>query len=131
MKREIVPASLTGDRVAVAAREVRGSIRTTDDGKGDELAFPLKQKNYDDLRVHPAHVPAILVVVCVPPDLADWIDDTPDRLALRRCAYWLALHGQPATDNERSTTVHLPRAQRFTVDALRAIMGRIGDGGMP
>jgi hypothetical protein len=51
------------------------------------LPFDLSIKNYDDLCESSRHVPLILVVVCVPPDLGDWLEETPEHTAMRRCAY--------------------------------------------
>lgn len=111
--------------------DIQAKCIETDDGSGDHLAYPLKLKNYEDLRIVEAHTPAILVVVTVPKEVDHWIDDSPEQMALRRCAYWLSLRGAAATSNEHTCTVHLPRMQRFTVHALREIMTRIGNGGRP
>ena len=100
-------------------------------GAGPELAFDLKLKNYDDLRATPVHVPAILVVVCVPADIGTWLDETPEHTAMRRCAYWLSLRGLPATGNTTTCRVRIPRTQAFTVATVRSMMTRIGEGGLP
>jgi Domain of unknown function (DUF4365) len=81
--------------------------------------------------VEEVHVPHILVVLCVPRDLAHWLKETAEETAMRRVAYWRSLRGEPAVENDRTGTVHLPRAQRFTVAALKEIMTRIGQGGGP
>ena len=95
------------------------------------FGFPLKLKNYDDLRDDRVQVSRILVVVLVPDAPEDWLDHSEAQLALRRCGYWISLRGLPATDNENSVTVTIPRAQPFHVDALRSMMERIGEGGLP
>jgi len=106
-------------------------ITATDDGQGPYLPFDLSIKNYDDLRESSRHVPLILVVVCVPPALGDWLEETPEHTAMRRCAYWFSVRGQPPTLNTTTCRVQLPRSQRFTVDAVREIMNRLGEGGAP
>jgi hypothetical protein len=77
------------------------------------------------------HVPHILVVLCVPTDLDQWLHETAEQTALRRVAYWRSLRGEPMVPNDTTKTVHLPRVQRFTVAALKAIMTRIGEGAPP
>jgi Domain of unknown function (DUF4365) len=67
--------------------DVQAKCTSTDDGHGLHLPFDLSVKNYDDLRESSRHVPLILVVVCVPPDLGDWLEETPEHTAMRRCAY--------------------------------------------
>jgi hypothetical protein len=111
--------------------DVQAKCTEMDEGQGQHLAFDLSVKNYDDLREPSRHVPLILVVVCVPPDLGDWLEETAAHTAMRRCAYWLSIRGQPATTNTTTCRVHLPRTQRFTVDATRTMMNRLGDGGYP
>lgn len=103
----------------------------TDDGKGAELVYELPMKNYDDLRLVEVHVPHILVVVCVPGELTQWLHESPEQTAMRRVAYWRSLRGEPAVPNKRTHAVHLPRSQRFTVAELRAVMARISEGGQP
>lgn len=101
-----------------------------DDGCGDALPFPLKLKNYDDLRAR-CHVPRLLVVVCVPADVESWLTATPEAMILRRCAYWCSLHGLPPADTGTKKTVHVPRAQQFDPAALRGLMARIAGGDAP
>jgi hypothetical protein len=102
---------------------------------GEVLAYRLTEKNYDDLRDNLVHVPRILIVLCVPQDLTLWLQETPSETAMRRVAYWLSLRDfpdmTPTTTADPRTTVHLRRSQRFTVDALKSIMTRIGEGGVP
>lgn len=97
----------------------------------EHLTYPLKIKNYDELRFENYQVPRILVVVAVPEDTGDWLDHSEDQLAMKHCGYWVSLRGQPATTNVATVTVKLPRAQQFTVDQLVAMMARIGNGDQP
>lgn len=91
------------------------------------IHFPLKVKNYDDLRSD-VLVPNALVVVMVPNQVDDWLTQTEEELVLRRCGYWYSLLGEPATENVESITVHIPRAQQFTAAALQDMMTRINGG---
>jgi hypothetical protein len=97
----------------------------------NHLAYPLKLKNYDELRPVNVLVPRILIVVLVPALLNDWLNHTEQELALRHCGYWLSLRGQAPTANATNVTVHLPRANQFTVAGLQGIMQRIGAGLLP
>lgn len=96
----------------------------------DSLAFFLKKKNYDDLR-GTTLVPRCLVVVVVPEDTGAWLAHSESELVLRHCGYWVSLRDRPGTDNVSGVTVTIPRANTFDVEQLRAIMDRIGSGGMP
>lgn len=90
------------------------------------LRYPLKVKNYDDLRIDTV-VPRILVVVTIPGDIKGWLDQSPEKLTLRHCAYWANLLGKPKTDNKYDVTVEVPLAQVLSVEGLRAMMKRIGE----
>src|SRR5688572_25436971 len=93
----------------------------------DSVRFPLKLKNYTDLRRTGLLVPRFLLVVIVPQDLKDWLLHSEEELVLRHCGYWLSLCGRPAITNEDAVTVHLPRSNCFTPEALDGIMKRVGD----
>ena len=95
------------------------------------VGYPLKLKNYDDLRPTNILVPRILITVVVPDDLNDWLNHSEQELALRNCGYWLSLRGEPATTNTANVTVYLPRTTQFTVAELTGIMQRIGNGQNP
>ncbi|MBF0614325.1 MAG: DUF4365 domain-containing protein [Magnetococcales bacterium] len=129
--------------LTIAARGGKGTVRSPrldiqlkctanaaiDEGK--TFSFPLKIKNYDDLRDEQVMVPRVLVVVRVPDDVAEWSEVAEDQLLLRHCGYWVSLRGASAVNNTTNKTVDIPRSQIFTVDHLKSIMNRIGTGGMP
>jgi hypothetical protein len=83
---------------------------STDDGQGARLPYDVKKKNYDDLRDPTVHVPRVLVVCCVPQEVSDWLHETPEATAMRRCAYWLSLRGMPPTENAVKCRLHIPPA---------------------
>lgn len=92
----------------------------------DYLHFPLKKRNYEDLRGDDFLVPRLLVVVCVPENLDDWLDQNDQRLLMRYCGYWLTLRTFPERpDVTTSVTVPVPRSNIFTVATLQQIMGQI------
>ena len=51
--------------------------------------------------------------------------ETEDQMVTRSCAFWRTFFGQPATKNQSSVTVYLPRDQAFTVAALLAVMEKV------
>lgn len=100
---------------------------------GNEIRFPAKLKTYNDLRVDcpDIMVPRILAVVLVPSDIESWLDQSEEGLLMKRCGYWKSLRGMEKVENTTSVTVHLPRSNLFTVNALSSIMQGIGDGDWP
>lgn len=95
---------------------------TSDPGavRDDSIAWRLKRKNYDDLR-RPTWLPRLLVVLVLPADHGSWCGQSEEELCVRKAAYWVSLVGRPAVEQDR-TTVHLPRTQLLTPDALRRLM---------
>src|ERR1700674_2784154 len=63
----------------------------------EHLTFPLTLKNYNDLRPDTVLVPRILLVVLVPENLEEWVTQTEEQLAMRRCGYWVSLRGMEET----------------------------------
>ena len=84
--------------------------------KGD-LKFPLKIKNYEDLS-RPTIMPRILVVLFVPEKCENWMEISQERAILRHAAWWLSLENAPATDNQSSVTLTIPRTNLFKPDIL-------------
>jgi hypothetical protein len=95
------------------------------------FSFPVKIKNYDDLRDDTVMVPRILVVVLVPDDISDWMQHTEPELLLRRCGYWCSLRGLEPTQNKQTVSVSIDRANLFSPDGLGQIMERLRTGGLP
>ena len=89
------------------------------------IRYPLKLKNYNELRKSKTLVPKILVIILLPDNPQEWVNQSEEELCLRRCGYWLSLKGQPETQNVESVTVYLPRQQLFTAEKLRNIMEQI------
>lgn len=93
------------------------------------IRYPLKLKNYNELRKEKTVAPRILVVVLIPENLNEWVNQSENQLCLHRCAYWISLRGQPQTTNTESVTIYIPRKNIFSVDALTTLMQQIQAGG--
>ncbi len=98
---------------------------------GGVLKFPLKIKNYDDLRAENVISPQYLVVMTVPSLCEDWIRHTTDSMTLHNCCYWASLRGQPATTNTTSVTVDIPMSQRLTTAELLKLASLASDRKWP
>ena len=89
----------------------------------DGLHFRLKQKNYNDL-VSSRAVPLVLIVLELPPFDSEWLDCTPDRLIVRRCAWWCSLYGQRPID-AGSRTIVMPSSQRISGSGLKPLFSHV------
>lgn len=116
-----------GDNVVLRSPRVEMQAKATAAVFAQEdtvLKFPLPVKNYDDLR-GTTLVPRLLVVMVVPENADDWIEQNDERLLIHHCAYWVSLRGYAETDNSRTVTVDIPREQIFNVENLQALMERV------
>jgi len=86
---------------------------------------------YDDLRANTVDVARILLVLFLPPDAANWLEQTEDELAMRRCGYWVSLRGAAATNNGTGATVYLPKTQIFSPIGLRQLASRLSRRDLP
>ena len=126
----------------VAAKGGTGPIRaprlelqlksTSSDIQDDNsIRYPLKLKNYNDLRMDNFAIPRILVVVLIPKTPEDWLTQSETELCIRGCGYWISLRGKSKTPNTNSVNVTIPKTNQFTVAALQSIMEKISQGVQP
>jgi hypothetical protein len=97
----------------------------------NSIRYPLKLKNYDDLRMDNFAIPRILVVVLIPETPEDWLTQSETELCIRGCGYWISLRGKQKKPNTSTVTVAISRTKQFTVAALQSIMERISQGVQP
>jgi hypothetical protein len=108
--------------------DIQMKSRRAQDADGNNfIRYDLKRNNYDDLILTDLCTPRLLVLVLVPSDIGLWLDLTPDRLVLRRCAHWVSLAGLPRTENETTVRVDVPRSNLLNVASLEALMRRAND----
>lgn len=87
------------------------------------LHFPLKLKNYNDLRSVKLLVPRLLVCIVLPADDPDsWLLHSEEKLIMMKCGYWMDLKGYPPQDNTSSITVRIPQTQLLNTIALTNLM---------
>ena len=127
--------------LTLAAKGYQGTIRSpkldlqlkcnADKLPTADFSFPLKLKNYDDLRDEALMVPRILVVLIVPDNTSDWLQHSASEMILRRCAYWTSIRGAAASTNTTTVTVTMNDLKHFCPTSLLDIMKRIGSGALP
>ena len=88
------------------------------------FSYRLTVERYDKLRLTETESPLLLIVLQLPEEPDDWLKCTPRALTLKRCAHWVSLYGAPRSENETYQNVYLPRENRLTPDALRALLER-------
>ena len=109
--------------------EIQVKSTSTDVVSEEFVRYPLKLKNYNELRKSKILTLRLLIVVLSPDNLNNWVQQSETELCLRHCAYWMSLKGMPETSNKVNVTISIPRQQIFTVDTLKTLMQRIATGG--
>lgn len=92
------------------------------------LRYPLKKKNYDDLRGDDVVVPRYLAVLVVPKNTDDWLIHNDEFMSLYKTCYWYSLRSLPESTNTTSVTVSIPIEQRLTTESLLELMAAASQG---
>lgn len=107
--------------------------KTTTDWKleNGKIVYDLEADAFNDLvsRAGKGGLPFLLVLLCIPHDDTVWLDVSPDRLVIQKCAYWLQLDGV-LTANTASKRVRIPVANVFSPASVVKILGDIKTGVM-
>ncbi|MFB6770457.1 DUF4365 domain-containing protein [Streptomyces sp. NPDC056337] len=85
----------------------------------DHIAFDMKAQHYNELAGRDYDIPRFLFLVLAPSDPLTWSDVTPERLLLRKAAYWTCLHDQELVGAGTSARrVRVPRGNLLTAATL-------------
>ena len=86
-----------------------------------QIHYPLPKKNYDDLRIETI-IPRILIIMLMPDEPDDWIEQTDEMLCVRNGIYWKSIKGENDSPNTDSVTVYIPMANVFDSHELTRMM---------
>ena len=125
--RRSVDGTLEGDTAGLPRLDFQLKATSQDVLRDDQLRFPLPIRNYDDLRLQ-ARAPRILIVLHMPDDVSEWLNQSREEMCQRYCAYWLSLSGSPPVQNTTSVTVHIPLANMFNSAQLTDLMNKAARG---
>ncbi len=95
---------------------------------GGVMKYPLKKKNYDDLRGNDVIVPRYLAVLVVPEATNDWLLHHEEHISLHNTCYWVSIRNAPDSMNTTSVTIDVPLAQRLTTTQLLELMELASSG---
>ena len=111
----------------VSAPELSLQLKCFDgaDRSKETFSYFLKKKNYAELCGTDVTIARLLLVVCVPKDVTQWLDQQPNWLAMHHCGYWHSLRNEKPTENATGETVHIHTKNAFTVAELTRLMAMI------
>jgi hypothetical protein len=90
-----------------------------------EVRLDLDVETYNYQRTPETFCPRVLVVLVMPAEEAEWVNQSPDELALRHCAYWLSLQGYTEASARSTIRVGIPLTSLFSADAVQMMMQRL------
>jgi hypothetical protein len=91
------------------------------------LTYPLSLKNYNDLR-RKCMIPRILIVLHVPENFENWIQQNDNSITLNHLGYWTSIKGLPETENSDTVSIKIPTIQKLTAESLRNLMNKLANG---
>lgn len=97
----------------------------------DGLKYPIKIKNYNDLRATDVLVPRLLIVVVVPVQITDWLAQSDQEAQMKYCGYWQSIREMPDTQNKTTVSIQIPRCNRLDAESLTQLMQRVASGETP
>jgi Domain of unknown function (DUF4365) len=97
----------------------------------DGFSYPLKIKNYNDLRATDIIVPRLLIVVIVPREVSDWLTQSDNEAQMKYCGYWQSVRNMPDTSNTSTVSILIPQSNRLDVQGLTDLMQRVASGETP
>jgi hypothetical protein len=112
----------TGGKLRNPTIEIQLKCTSQNVIKGDVIKFPLKLKNYDDLRGENVGVPRYLMLLVVPDKTENWIHFTNNALILFNNCYWASIRFAPESNNKTNVTVEFSIEQKVTTESLNRLM---------
>ena len=112
----------TGRKVRNPKIEIQLKCTSQDVVKGDVIKYPLKLKNYNDLRGEDVAAPRYLMVLVVPEQIDNWTHFTNNALVLFNNCYWVSLRHKPETKNSTNVSVEFSVEQKVTTESLMDLM---------
>lgn len=94
------------------------------------LKFNLEAKTYNDLVERNAQagaVPMILILLCLPDSIGEWLQIKPEQMILKRCCFWHYLVGAP-TGNTTTKVIDIPSSQLLEPGTLISLLDRAQKG---
>jgi len=119
LKKQVVRAD-GRDYIALISVQLKSTSSGYDE-QSDYYAYPLKKKNYDDLR-RPATAKSYLFVLILPNDESLWVKHSIEELVIKKCMFWLDLNKLPDRDNSSTVTVHIPKSNSVSPKTVERLL---------
>lgn len=100
---------------------------------GNNIIYDLDAETYNHFVRRaslPRAVPLVLIVLCLPSNSDEWLENSEENLLLRKCCYWTSVTDMSGVLTSNSYTVRLrvPRSQAFTPNSLQYLFDLVEQG---
>jgi hypothetical protein len=72
--------------------------------------------------------PRILVILHIPENFEQWIQQNDNSITLNHLSYWLSIKGMPETQNKGTVSIDIPSTQKLTIEVVRNLMNKLANG---
>lgn len=90
--------------------------------KSGVITFSLKKKNYTDLSNTKSLSPKYLLLLHLPKNEDEWIEELDCGIYLKNKCYWCSLKGLPSSSNKTTVNINIPESQILTLEVLKMMM---------
>lgn len=90
----------------------------------NEVRYPLKVKNYNDL-CRRGTCPIILCLLVLPSDRGKWVSWNKEALLLGGCMYWTCLAGKKESSNKGTVTVTFDKKNVVNSNTLQELLEKV------
>lgn len=115
------PVIIRGTRRIESGFPVDFQLKCTKNWKHetDHVAYHIETKTYNDLVTRdPEGIGAVLILLCVPADPAEWVEVCEDYIRMRRCCYYTVLSGDPVANEASTKKILIARENVLTPGTL-------------
>lgn len=102
--------------------EIQLKCTSQDIIKGNSIKYPLKLKNYNDLRGEDVTVPRYIMLLIVPTKIKNWTHFTNNALILFNSCYWTSIRYKPEVNNTTNVTIEFSIHKKVTSESLMELM---------
>lgn len=89
----------------------------------DFVVYDLESKTYNDIVTRdPLATGVMLILMCLPKDVASWVNISEDGLMLQKCCYFFTPAGQPVKNEKSKKRIKIPRVNILSSNAIQTAL---------
>lgn len=123
------PIKRLGSKLVNSGFPIDFQLKATTNWKAnsEHIIYDMEADAYNkivDRNNEPKAIPTILILLCLPKNRDEWIENNEDNLLLRKCCYWDKLNGE-LTEHKQSVRINILRTQQLTTQSLLDLLEKV------